>query len=93
MKGHPTLHQKIDLPRFDETIKGGAEVFAAWTPAFEEISPEFFTDANGFDLMTRKVYDQEKLERFSASFFPVDSSITINDIGGLNSFTVWNDRP
>jgi hypothetical protein len=57
MKGHSKLYQKIDLPRFEEVIKGGAEIFAAWIPAFEEISHEFFTDANGFDLMTRKVYD------------------------------------
>ena len=47
----------MDMPRFRDVKLGGAEIFASWTPAYEEISQEFLTDANGFDLMTRKVYD------------------------------------
>ena len=79
MKGHSKLHQTIELPGYSEIVGGGAEIFAAWTPAYDQISGEFLTDANGFDIMTRKVYNQVNAALFPASFFPVDSSITVED--------------
>ena len=58
------------------------------------MSDEFLTDANGYDLVTRKVFPQEgKEEYFSQSFYPVDASITMGDLEGERSLTVWNDRP
>ena len=57
MKGQSKLHQTIDLPFYDETREGDAEIFAVWTPTFKKISPQFFTDANGFDITTREIYD------------------------------------
>lgn len=57
MKGHSKLHQTIDLPFYNERSEGDSEIFAVWTPAYEKISNQFFTDANGFDMKTRDVYD------------------------------------
>ena len=37
----------------------GKEVFAKWIPHFDSISSKFLTDANGFDLITRKVNHDE----------------------------------
>jgi hypothetical protein len=50
------------------------------------------TDANGYDLIEREVFKNDN-EPFSASFYPVDASITMHDFYGKRSFTVWNDRP
>ena len=55
------------MPRFDEVNQnrsefewvngiGGAEIFASWITGYAQISDEFLTDANGFDIMSRKVY-------------------------------------
>ena len=96
--GHETLSQRIDLPPFLEIEKGGAEIFAAWTPDFEEISPVFLTDANGYKQRARPVFDEFDPAEFPGSFFPVTSSITVSDISEkdvsqVNTLTVWNDRP
>ena len=96
--GHETLSQRIDLPPFLEIEKGGAEIFAAWTPDFEEISPVFLTDANGYKQRARPVFDEVDPAEFPGSFFPVTSSITVSDISEkdvsqVNTLTVWNDRP
>ena len=43
--------------------------------------------------MNRHVYSQYDDTYYSASFYPVDSSITMGDSADKMSFTVWNDRP
>ena len=96
--GHQTLSQRIDLPQFLEIEKGGAEIFAAWTPHFEEISPVFLTDANGYKQRARPVFDEVDPAGFPGSFFPVTSSITVSDltekdVSQVSTLTVWNDRP
>ena len=78
MKGHDKVHQMIEFPRFD--IKGapGREYFAKWTPSYHEIHQKYMTDANGFDIMSRDVYQKDSTD-FSSSFYPVDASITVTD--------------
>lgn len=100
LRGHSKLHQSIDLPRFSvDRGMAGREIFAKWVPHFMEIDEEYLTDANGFDLVSRKVYPKASLEYFSSAFFPVDASITIKSRVGAGttdtqkSLTVWNDRP
>lgn len=60
-------------------------------------SETFLTDANGFDLMERKVFTKEMDEFYSSSFYPIASSITMQDKAESPDqsklFTVWNDRP
>lgn len=50
------------------------------------------TDANGYDLVEHPVY-VDGSESFSASFVPVDASITAGDYDETSMFSVWNDRP
>ena len=90
MKDHDTVHLQIELPRMDPATSG-REFFALWTPTYSVMSDEYLTDANGFDIVTRQVYKNNS-GPFSASFYPVTSSITMGDLQGQNSFTVWNDR-
>jgi len=51
------------------------------------------TDAQGYALMTRTVYNDEDDTEFAEHFYPVDSLISVADAAGRRSFTVWNDRP
>ena len=56
MKGHSKLYQQVTLPRFHVgQFEDGKEIFAKWTPHFDEVSSEYLTDSNGFDLITRKI--------------------------------------
>jgi len=57
-----------------------------------QIAHDFLTDANGYDLVSHEVmrFGQES---FSATFVPVDASISIRDYKQERQFTVWNDRP
>ena len=80
----------LPRPNFDN---GDHEVFATWKALYEEISDEYLTDANGYDLIRRPIYESTGRVYFSREFYPVDSSITIMDGDGTNSLTVWNDRP
>lgn len=93
MKGHDKLHQTIQLPKLHISSTDGLEVFAKWEPQYDQIGHAFWTDANGYDLIEREVFRKDSDEAFSASFYPVDASITMHDYFGKRSFTVWNDRP
>lgn len=92
MKGHDRLHQSVQLPKPTLQEDSGREIFAKWEPKYEDIAHTFWTDANGYDLIERDVFKNDS-ESFSASFYPVDASITMHDSIGERSFTVWNDRP
>ena len=57
-KGDSKLHFRIEMPRVDIGQSSGREIFAIWKPDFDQIQDDqFLTDANGFDLMARSVYD------------------------------------
>lgn len=71
---------------------GGREIFAKWVPKFDNIAPSFITDANGYDLVSHPTYVDDS-EYFSASFVPVDASITASDYARTRMVTIWNDRP
>ena len=89
LKGHERLYQEIELPLLEATI--GREFFARWVPDFDFIDAQYYTDANGYDLVTRDVFKTGS-GAFSSSFYPINNSITISDFEKLNSLTVWNDR-
>ncbi len=92
MKGHDKLYQSVQLPEPSIEPNSGREIFAKWEPKYDDIAHTFWTDANGYDLIERRVFTNDN-EPFSASFYPVDASITMHDFYGKRSFTVWNDRP
>ena len=72
----------------------GREIFAIWRPKFggNDISFDYLTDANGMEIMTRRVFEKES-GSFSSSFYPITSLISMSDADKENAFTVWNDRP
>ena len=82
------------LPRLDFDEKSG-EIFALWQPIFDGVSTiigsEYLTDANGFQLIKRKVYNN--IGPVSSSFYPVTSLISSCDSKKENALTIWNDRP
>ena len=100
MKGHDEIHQTVTIPRIQCSADNSREIFGVWTPYFDrtqafrsdQISDEYITDAQGLELIKRKVY-QDKSEEFSKVFFPVDAVISMSDRNNKNSLTVWNDRP
>ena len=71
---------------------GGRELFAEWTPKFEGIHHEFETDANDYDLVSRKVFKLASAP-FSSSLYPIDAAISIHDSLRERSLTIFNDRP
>ena len=76
MKDSNTVNLHLELPRVDPNIYG-REIFAMWTPTpYQSFSDEFLTDVNGFDFVSREVY-QEKSGPFAASFYPVTSVISV----------------
>ena len=91
LKGHDRVHQRLELPQPVQD-KISQEVFAKWKPDFDQISHEYFTDANGYDIVRRDVFRLGSAP-FSSSLFPVDASISLTDYAEDNAFTVWNDRP
>ena len=72
----------------------GREIFAIWRPSFgsNDLSFDYLTDANGIELMTRRVFEKDS-GAFSSSFYPITSLISMSDADKENAFTVWNDRP
>ena len=70
---------------------GSHEVLATWKMQYDQISETYLTDANGYDLMKREAYQDG--DYFTGDFYPVDSSITVNEGAGDRSMTIWNDRP
>jgi len=64
---------------------------AIWTPQFKAIDQEYVTDANGLELITRKVFGKNSAA-VSSSFFPVTSMISMGDQNKITALTVWNDR-
>ena len=91
------LSLKVPNLSIDKTNR---EVFAVWTPWFNGeffdsslLSSEYFTDAQGFEIMKRDVYDDKDQIEFSKSFYPVDSIISVSNVSQDRALTVWNDRP
>lgn len=80
-RDHFEIHQKVDLPRIEvENGKKGKEVFAVWTPDFAGgLYPKYQTDANGLELITRRVYQKNTLP-VSSSFYPVTTFISASDL-------------
>ena len=64
---------------------------AIWTPQFEAIDQEYVTDANGLELITRKVLNKNSAP-ISSSFFPVTSVISMGHQNKMTAMTIWNDR-
>ena len=100
MKGHDEVHQTLIMPRLTTKAYLSREIFAVWTPYFNgeafsknSMNSSFFTDAQGFELMKRKVFDDNDGVEFAASFYPVDSLISVQNNAGNRALTVWNDRP
>ena len=69
----------------------GREVLAVWKPEFKAIDPEYVTDANGLELITRKVFIKNSAA-VSSSFFPVTSVISMGNQNKTTALTVYNDR-
>ena len=96
VSGSDEIYQKVELPRLEYDPEGGREIFATWQPIFDEskeISDEFFTDANGLELISRQVFVDKTSENFSKSFLPVTSMIAVSDKKKERVFQVFNDRP
>ena len=53
IKGHSEVHQSIIIPKIHDLQNEGHEIFAIWKPKFTHMSDQFFTDANGMDLVKR----------------------------------------
>jgi len=96
--GSKKVHQILQMPmslvseKYEWNNGGGREYFAKWEVDYQLMASDYFTDANGFDLIKREVFRKDS-DSFSASFVPVDASISIGDYKKENMFTVWNDRP
>ena len=55
VKGHDQIHQTLVMPRSNADMDNSREIFAVWAPNFD-LSTEFLTDAQGLELMKRKVH-------------------------------------
>ena len=95
MKDSGDVHQRIELPRLNfPAYAGGREIIASWKPNFESsIGTDYYTDANGFELVKRHVYQEYEYAWVSSTFYPVDSVVMVSDFEQEHALTVWNDRP
>ena len=100
VKGRDEVHQTLIIPRLSVNRDKNREIFAVWAPYFNgesfskgAIAKEFLTDAQGFELMERKVYNDEDEVDFASSFYPVDSVISVYNAKKTRALSVWNDRP
>ena len=101
-KNQDVIHQKIQLPRLNFPEKAGREILASWQPIFTDENGDkdkkkshlFHTDANGFELIQRRVAGENSLNySFAKTFYPVDSVIKYHNQKHNHTISVWNDRP
>lgn len=80
------------MPSLDPGEKG-REIFATWKPDLHGMSDSYFTDANAFELVERRVFMDDEADVFASSFNPVNSLICQPNYVHTRFFGVQNDRP
>ena len=92
----------VDLDSLPTVYLDGYEVVPTFTAKNFDNNQTFWTDSNGLDMQKRilnyrsyynfTVVIDEMHQNITGNYYPINSAISLKEVGSLRQFTVMNDR-